>query len=69
MLFHNFFGKNRKEKYPFFLKKAASIYPHYYRFELRELYAGSFGKKYANAKMAKFLRLKRRGNKAPAYKN
>ena len=64
-----YYQTHDKEKYPFFLKKAASIYPHYYRFELLELYDGSCGKKYANAKMAKFLRLKRRGNKAPAYKN
>lgn len=64
-----YYQTHDKEKYPFFLKKAASIYPHYYRFELLELYDGSYGKKYANAKMAKFLRLKRRGNKAPAYKN
>ena len=64
-----YYQTHDKEKYPFFLKKAASIYPHYYRFELLELYDGSCGKKYANAKMAKFLRLKRRGNKVPAYKN
>ena len=64
-----YYQTHDKEKYPFFLKKAASIYPHYYRFELLELYDGSCGKKYENAKMAKFLRLKRRGNKAPAYKN
>lgn len=64
-----YYQTHDKEKYPFFLKKAASIYPHYYRFELRELYAGSFGKKYENAKMVKYLRLKRRGNKEPAYKN